>query len=96
MKEIKRDRAKICEIVGGMLDTPDDVGIYNTTECYQKLLDYVNQERILALGWMQAYACVSNDDGIDIREVIISDILDKASKDLAVLPWEGKDEDTNI
>ncbi len=50
MKELKGDRAKICEIISEMLDNPDDAGIYPTSTAYKKLAEYIQHERLQALG----------------------------------------------
>jgi len=44
--------------------------------------DAAKESAILALGWMIAEACVSLDNGEDLRNLDMSDILARATKDL--------------
>ena len=82
MKELKRDRAKICEIISEMLDNPDDIGIYPTSIAYKKLAEYIQQERLQAIGWTHAEACMAIDKDKDFRKVLVPDMLDRAFEDL--------------
>jgi len=55
-----------------------------TTIAYQKLENYVEQQRTEAIGWAIADACVHLDEGKDYRQVEVPSILERAKKDLAV------------
>jgi len=83
---MERDRKKICEIFSVMFDNVDETGIYPTTEAYNKLEKYIEQERLQAIGWMHAEACTTIDRGGDIREVEISGMVERAMYDLELCP----------
>jgi len=36
-------RSRICQIISEMLDNPDKLGIYPTTECYDKLEEWIKE-----------------------------------------------------
>lgn len=79
---MKRDRAKICKIISEMLDSPDDIGIYPTTEAYNKLERYVESVRGETLGWAYADACTHIDAIEDYRRVQVPSIYERMIKDL--------------
>jgi len=79
-----KDRTVICEIISEMLDNPDDLGIYPTTEAYSKLEAYVGRVRAEALGWMYAEACNTLDRGEDLRSVGVESIYSRAKVELTV------------
>ena len=54
---------------------------YNSDQ-KKKVKEAFKEGAILALGWMIAEACVSLDNDEDIRNVDMSDILARATKDL--------------
>jgi hypothetical protein len=78
-----KDRTEICEIISNMLDSPDEHEIYPTSTAYTRLELYVEQERILAIGWTLAHCCVSLDKGDDPRIQEVPAILSMALEDLA-------------
>ena len=80
---MKRDRTAICKIISEMLDSPDKHGIYSTSIAYTKLEHYVEQERIIAVGWSHIDACITLDNGDDPRTVEVPSILERARKDLS-------------
>jgi len=82
---MEKDRTAIVKIISEMLDNPDKSGIYPTSTAYLKLEHYIEQERMLALGWASADACASLDRGTDPRLMDVPDIVARARKDL-----EGK------
>lgn len=59
---MKRDKKKICEIISTMLDNPNKEGIFPTTNAYNNLEEYIEQERLQTLGWMYAYVCSNSED----------------------------------
>ena len=77
------DRSVICKIISDMLDNPDG-GIYPTSTAYGRLETYIHSVRIVAIGWMHAYACMAADKGSDIRVIEVPAILDAANRDLLV------------
>jgi hypothetical protein len=79
---MKIDRKKIVEIISTMLDNPGKCGIYPTGEAYDALERYIEEVRILALGWMHADCCTLLDKGLDPRTMIIPDTLQRALRDL--------------
>jgi len=79
-----KDRTAICNIVSDMLDNPDEHGIYPTSTAFTKLEHYIEGVRVEAIGWMHADACVTLDKGKDPRTTNVPDILERATKDLAV------------
>jgi len=79
-----KDRQVVCDIVSEMLDHPDEHGIYPTTTAYYKLVNYIEQERIQALGWAIAECCTTLDKGDDPRFHDLSEILSRAIQDLSV------------
>ena len=83
---MKRDRIAICKIISEMLDDPDEIGIYQTGRCFDRLEKYIEAERIQAIGWMHAEACTTLDSGSDIRETEISGMLERAERDLDLVP----------
>lgn len=78
-----KDRAMICEIISEMLDNPGECEIYPTSTAYAKLEHYIEGERIKAIGWTHAYACVVLDNGGDPRGLEVPDFLKRAQHDLA-------------
>lgn len=80
---MEKDRTAICNIISEMLDNPDECGIYGTTKAYDRLERYVEQQRVQAIGWCVADACVQLDEGQDYRKVEVLKILERALKDLA-------------
>ncbi len=78
-----KDRTEICKIISEMLDSPDKHGIYSTSTAYTKLEHYIEQERIMAIGWTHAEACVTLDRGGDPRITNVPMILERAKRDLS-------------
>lgn len=74
-----KDRTEICKIISEMLDNPDKHGIYQTTRAYDKLEEYIKQERIMAVGWTHADCCATLDKGKDYRKSDIADILKRVN-----------------
>jgi hypothetical protein len=56
--------------------------IMTTAGEIEAICDYVDEQRILALGWATADACAHLDKGIDYREVEVPTILERFQKDL--------------
>jgi len=81
---MKKDRTEICKIMSEMFDNEGECGIYPTSIAYQKIEDYIEQQRIEAIGWAMADACVHLDEGKDYRQVEVPIILERAKKDLDV------------
>lgn len=79
---MEKDRAEICKIISEMLDSPDDAGIYPTTRAYDKLEEYIHAQRMEALGWMHAEACVNADEGCDPRTREVPEIIGRMVDDL--------------
>ncbi len=46
-KDIREDtdRIVVCDIIGEMLDNPDEYGIYDTTRAFDKLCKYIADQR---------------------------------------------------
>jgi hypothetical protein len=80
---MKIDRKKINEIISEMLDNPDECGIYPTGRAYDKLEEYIESVRVLALGWMHADCCILLNKSLDPRTMIIPDTLNRALEDLS-------------
>ena len=78
-----KDREKIYQIISKMLDNPDEYEIYHTATAYTELEHYIEQERMLAIGWCHADACTTLDNGGDPRILEVPDILERAIKDLS-------------
>ena len=76
------DRKEICKIISEMLDNPDEHGIYNTTRAYDKLEEYVYEQRWLAIGYTHAYCCRQAELGIDPRKMLIPELVESAKSDL--------------
>ena len=77
---MERDRTEICKIISEMLEHPDSSGIYPTSTAYIKLEHYIEQERIIAIGWTHAGCCVSLDRGNDPRVFKVPKVLEQARK----------------
>lgn len=78
-----RDRTAICQIIGGMLDNPDEHGIFSTSTCFTKLEHYIETVRAEALGFAHGYACSILDEGKDPRTIQVPELLEKAREILA-------------
>lgn len=78
------DRRKISEIISEMLDNPGENGLYPTGNAYDRLEAYIEQVRILALGWMHADCCSLLDHDLDPRDMIVPSTLQRALKNLDV------------
>ena len=78
-----KDRTAICEIISEMLDNPDECGIYPTSECFDQLEKYVEEERAKAMGWMHAEACSNLDNDIDLRTMEVPEIYARSLKELS-------------
>lgn len=75
-------RKEICEIVSEMLDNPNEIGIYPTSACYEKLDALIEQQEEF---WM---TCIKDDAdraGIDTRGIIGNAILHTMSDRLIEL-----------
>lgn len=79
---MEKDRTVICKIISEMLDNPDRLGIYGTTKAFEKLEEYVEQERVMAIGWCHAHCCAGLDKGEDPRHMEVPAVLEKALHDL--------------
>ena len=77
-----KDRIAICKIISEMLDNPDKYGIYPTSTAYSKLELYIEGERMQAIGWAHADACIALDKGKDYRDKYVPEILNRAKIDL--------------
>jgi hypothetical protein len=78
---MERDRDEIVRIVSEMLDNPVNE-IYPTTKCYDELENYIDTIRHETMGWIYAYACNLLDEGKDIREIEVPEIIEKALEEL--------------
>ena len=78
-----RDRTAICQIISGMLDKPDEHGIYPTSTAFTKLEHYVEGVRAEALGFAHGYACNVLDEGKDPRTIEVLELMEKAREALA-------------
>ena len=76
------DRTMICSIISEMLDSPDEVGLYNTSTCFTKLEHYISQIRFESIGWCHAYCCTLLDDDFDPRTREVPRIIEDAKEDL--------------
>ena len=81
---MERDRAIICNIISTMLDDPDEHEIYPTSTAYTALEHYIEEARVVALGYAHAYMCSLLDKGIDPRLQEVPVFLEQAMKDLSV------------
>ncbi len=77
-----KDRTAICDIISEMLDNPDKNEIYPTSTAFVKLEHYVEQQRLEALGWAHADACVMLDKQLDPRTEEVPGIVKRALVDL--------------
>ena len=80
---MNKDRTAICDVISYMLDNPDKNEIYPTSTAYAKLEHYVEEQRLEALGWAHADACVMLDKGLDPRTEEVPGIVERAMVDLA-------------
>ena len=81
---MNKDRTAICEIISDMFDSDKNgLGIYPTTETFNKLEKYIEHVRAETVGWCYADACVHLDNGIDYRYVELPSIYERAKKDLS-------------
>jgi len=78
-----KDRTAICNIISEMLDNPDEHGIYPTSTCFTKLEMYIESQRLEAIGWANADACSALDKGKDPRIMDVSNLIQRAMKDLS-------------
>lgn len=78
-----KDRTEICNIISEMLDNPGECEIYPTSKAYDALEKYIEGERIKAIGWAVADACIALDKGQDYRKIEVPSILARAMMDLA-------------
>lgn len=76
------DRERVADIVGEMLDNPDRVGIYPTTDCYNRLENLLSEVRNEAIRWAWEQAAAQYNQGRDPRRTPITELQDKASDDL--------------
>jgi hypothetical protein len=79
-----KDRVAIEKILADMFDAPDKNGIYPTSTAYTRLEHYIESQRVEAIGWMHANACVALDNGNDPRLENVPEMLARAQKDLGV------------
>lgn len=79
---MEKDRKAICDIISNMLDNPDKIGIYPTSDAYKQLEEYIESERALALGFAFGFCCASLDTEKDPREIECPAFLDDALKAL--------------
>ena len=79
---MEKDRIEICKIMSEMLDNPNDVGIYPTSDAYNALETYIESVRMKAIGWTHADACIHMDKDINYRKIEIPEILERAKIDL--------------
>ena len=79
---MEKDRKEICKIISGMLDSPNEHGIFPTTTAYNLLEQYCDGIRAEAIGWTHTDACVSLDNDKDPREKSIPEMLERAKIDL--------------
>lgn len=80
---MERDRKKISKVVAEMLNHPKGVH----TEVLNQLERYIEDERMQAVGWSYAEACVIADSGEDIRKTLLPAFAKRAVEDLD-LPLE--------
>jgi hypothetical protein len=79
---MKKDRAAIAEIISHMLDNPGPDEIYPTSTAYRRLEQYVEEQRVQALGWAYTDSCIMLDNGDDPRLSEVPDIIARAAYDL--------------
>jgi len=79
---MQHNRIAIDEIISEMLDEYERTRIYETDTAITRLEDYIQAQRVIAIGWMHEYDRVCLDKGGDPRTVEVPDILDQARKDL--------------
>lgn len=77
-----KDRKEIALIISRMLDSGDEYGIYPTSDAFDELEEYIQGERMQAIGWAHADSCITLDDGGDPRSMAVPDMLERAKKDL--------------
>lgn len=80
---MEKDRKIICDVISEMLDNPDHLEIYKTSEVYNKLERYIEQERMIAIGWTHADSCIDLDKGNDPRKKEVGGLIERALKELA-------------
>jgi hypothetical protein len=66
-----------------MLDNPDRHGLYPTSTAFTELELYVQQERMRALGYAFAFACILRDKGEEPAVYDIGEFIKKALSALA-------------
>lgn len=74
-----RIRTKVCHLMSVMLDNPDEIGIYPTSEFMSKMEDFILEIRHEAMGWTWAEACTQPDKGKDPREYEQGQLLERAA-----------------
>jgi hypothetical protein len=80
---MKKDRAKICEIISEMLDNPNKIGIYPTAKAYDELEQYIDKIRAESLGYAYGFCCALLEKGDDLRTLEVPILLDQAIEDLS-------------
>ncbi len=60
---MNKDRTFICETISNMLDNPNQYGIYPTTECYDKLEQYIEQIRCSS-HWISVEDVLPKEDSV--------------------------------
>jgi len=84
----KDNREDICAIISKMLDNPDGSGIYPTSTAYtelERLIVHLVVKRVFeAIGWCYSWACTELDSGNDPRTSDVSEMLEKAKRDLSI------------
>ena len=80
---MEKDKLAIQKAIIQMLEDPDESGILIVQKTYDALEKYIQKARVEALGWAYADACIHLDQEKDYRKIKMSEILDRAMKDLA-------------
>lgn len=79
---MKKDRKFVDEVLMKVVSNCITSGDYDVSECAGKLEEYIETQRYEAIGWMTAEAVYMVNEGIDIREVELDDIVAGAKQDL--------------
>lgn len=84
---VTEDRSNLYKILEGMLENPDENGIYPTTKALNKLERLIREIRLETVGWVWAEVCVQLDNNQDPRKYDISLLIEKVNKELNPL-WK--------
>jgi hypothetical protein len=77
-KVMKKDRIIVCSIISKMIDSIDDLGLYDVDKAYEELEEYIESQRDEALEWMYNKACslrnVREEEFLDLYKAAFVDL----------------------